>query len=127
MAPRRVLVVEDDDGIAGVLVDLLADEGYDVRRAADGRAGLALLEAWPPDLVLLDLMMPVLDGQGFRRAQLGLGGRLAEIPVVLLTGAREGAARGEQLGAAASIVKPFELDVVTETVAALCPPPGASG
>jgi len=58
----RVLVVEDDASIADVLVTALQEEGYSVRGAADGRTALATVKDWQPGVVLLDLMLPVLDG-----------------------------------------------------------------
>ena len=66
----RVLVVNDDARLAESVQTLLAEEGYEARVAHDGLAAIRTLERWPADLVLLDLMMPHLDGWGFlaRRA-----------------------------------------------------------
>jgi DNA-binding response OmpR family regulator len=111
-----VLVVEDDDAIALVVEDLLQGEGFDVRRAAEGKAGLQLLCDFAPQVVVLDLMMPVLDGWGFRAEQLRLAPRFAEVPVVVLSGAREATTAGAELRAAAVVVKPFELDALTAAV-----------
>src|SRR5581483_10950225 len=69
MTARRVLVVEDDRGIRDLLAAVLTDEGFDVRQAANGKEALAVLERWQPDAILLDLMMPVMDGWTFRREQ----------------------------------------------------------
>jgi CheY-like chemotaxis protein len=65
----RVLVVDDDELIRDTLATALADEGYAVRVAADGRAALDSLHEWRPDLIVLDLMMPEMDGYAFRAAQ----------------------------------------------------------
>ncbi|MEX2373035.1 MAG: response regulator, partial [Dehalococcoidia bacterium] len=62
-APVRVLVLEDEDSIRRLTVDLLTDEGFEVRAAPDGRQGLAILDEWRPDVIVLDLMMPVMDGR----------------------------------------------------------------
>ncbi|MGZ6027870.1 MAG: response regulator [Myxococcaceae bacterium] len=63
MAPPPVLLVEDDPDIVLALSDLLAEDGFDVRAAADGRSASAMLEAVPrPCVVLLDLHMPVMNG-----------------------------------------------------------------
>jgi CheY-like chemotaxis protein len=116
----RVLIVEDDESIATALVDTLRDEGYDARCAANGQEGLAVLASWTPQVILLDLMMPVMDGRSFRIAQRALPGRLGELPVIVLSGARDAHARAEEIGAVAAIAKPFDLDVVLSTVARIC-------
>jgi CheY-like chemotaxis protein len=92
----------------------LADEGYDVRAAADGRAALALLATWQPHVIVLDLMMPVLDGWGFRARQLATPGA-ADVPVIVLSAARD--LRVELLRPAAVVPKPFNLESFLETVA----------
>ncbi len=94
----------------------LADEGYDVRAAPDGRAALALLETWRPHLILLDLMMPVLDGWGFRARQLATPGA-EDLPVIILSAARD--MRVESLRPAAVVPKPFNLELLLDRVAAL--------
>jgi len=111
-----VLVVEDDAHIAEILVDVLGDEGYRVRRSANGREALDALAGWVPDLIVLDLMMPVLDGWSFRAAQRRLPGRASRVPVVVLTGARDAGVQASALAAAAVISKPFDLDDVVHTV-----------
>jgi CheY-like chemotaxis protein len=65
----RVLVVNDDARLASSVQSLLAGQGYEARTANDGMAALRVLAAWPADLVLLDLMMPRLDGFGFLQLQ----------------------------------------------------------
>jgi DNA-binding response OmpR family regulator len=112
----RVLVVEDDDAIALVLEDLLVGEGFDVQRAANGRTALDMLMTFRPHVIVLDLMMPILDGWGFRTMQRGLDPDLATIPVVILSGAREATAASIELDAAAVVVKPFALDELVETI-----------
>lgn len=113
----RILVVEDDDAIALVLEDLLTGEGYLVDRAAHGAAALSMLESFQPHVIVLDLMMPVLDGWGFRAAQRSLTPELARIPIVVLSGARDAADAAEELGASALVVKPFGLDALLEAIA----------
>ena len=78
-----VLVVEDDPHIAGVLTDLLEDEGYRVRLGVDGQA-LAAALADPPRLVLLDVMMPGMDGIEVCRRLKG-DPRTRDVPVVFVT------------------------------------------
>jgi two-component system chemotaxis response regulator CheY len=114
--PERVLIVEDDDAIAMVLEDLLIGEGFEVRRAPNGRIGLELLEQFLPNVVLLDLMMPVLDGWGFRAEQTRMRPELARIPIVVLSGARDATAAAADLNAAAAVIKPFAIDPLAEAV-----------
>ena len=78
----RVLVVNDDVRLAESVQMLLSEVGYETRVAYDGEAALRTLERWPADLVLLDLMMPHLDGWGFlaRRAE---EPQLARAPVLV--------------------------------------------
>ena len=117
---HRVLILEDDEQIATVLEDTLREEGYEVRCVPNGREGLALLAQWSPDVIILDLMMPVLDGPSFRAAQRQLPPATAEVPVIVLSGARDARAQAEAMAAAAAIAKPFELDDVLSTVGRLC-------
>jgi DNA-binding response OmpR family regulator len=113
---RRVLVVEDDDAIALVLQDLLVSEGFAVERAANGAIALDLLPEFRPNVIVLDLMMPVLDGWGFRVRQRALSSELATVPVVVLSGAREASTAASELQAAAVVVKPFVLDVLVDAI-----------
>ena len=79
---KRVLVVNDDVGMAQSVSTLLGEFGYDVRLAYDGARGLEMLSQWPADLVLLDLIMPVLDGWSFLK-QLRASTELPQ-PIVLV-------------------------------------------
>jgi CheY-like chemotaxis protein len=119
----RVLVIEDEDTIGHVIAETLAEEGYEVRRARNGREALGILEGWLPQLILLDLMMPVMDGGIFRAAQQRLEGGVAEVPVIVLSGAREVRTRAAELGAVAALSKPFELDQLVEAVGRWIRPP----
>jgi DNA-binding response OmpR family regulator len=112
----RVLVVEDDDGIALVIQDLLEGEGFEVQRAPNGRAGLLLLHDFQPDVIVLDLMMPVLDGWGFRAEQRQLASPLSQVPVVILSGARDAANAAINLDAVALVAKPFALEALIEAI-----------
>ncbi len=105
--PRRILVIEDDRAIRELLVELLRDEGYETRSAGNGAEGLDQIE-WPPDLILLDVMMPVMDGPTFRARQLELQAPLNEIPVILLTARRYGSPQIAAMHVNATVLKPFE-------------------
>jgi DNA-binding response OmpR family regulator len=92
-------------------------EGYEVLEAADGDAGLDMVRLERPDLVLLDVMMPGLDGWQFMK-EIKADDELAEIPIVLLTARvqREDEIRGWLSGAADYLPKPFNPSTLTEVV-----------
>ena len=102
----RVLVVEDDEAIADVLRRTLRQEGHEVRSAADGVAALALAEEFVPDLVILDLGLPKLDGsEVLRRLR-----RESDVPILVLTARTELEDRVDGLDSGADdyLMKPFE-------------------
>lgn len=118
MERRTVLVVDDQEDIRLMCRVNLALEGYDVLEASDGARALSLLAEHRPDLVLLDVMMPVVDGwQVLDRIK--ADPRLATMPVVILTARvqREDELRGWSAGAADYLSKPFNPSVLTEVVA----------
>ena len=115
-APSTVLVVEDDDAIRDVLEAALADEGYAVRAVRQGQAALEALRDSPPDVVLLDLMLPVLDGWGFLEERVRLGLALDTRVIVLSASRRAAALERERLAVWAVVAKPFELDDLLTTV-----------
>jgi CheY-like chemotaxis protein len=111
----QILVVDDDSDLREIISMVLAAEGHEVRAAVDGFAALAELRCRRPSLILLDMMMPGLDGEGFLKA-LRTDPSQADVPVVILTahpGARE---RATALGAAGCLVKPVELAELLATV-----------
>jgi DNA-binding response OmpR family regulator len=117
MKRSRILVVDDDGDIRGLLRELLARAGYDVVEAESGKAGLRQFYAAPPDLVLLDVSMPELDGwQTLERIR-----DLSEVPVMMLT-ARAGElekVRGLKGGADDYVTKPFGRQELLARVEAL--------
>jgi two-component system, chemotaxis family, chemotaxis protein CheY len=119
MAARLgVLVVDDDPDLRAFMAAALEDSGYEVRNADDGGAALMLLREWRPDLILLDLMTPRLDGWAFRQAQLAQES-LAAIPVVVMSAGYGAPDEAAKLAIAAGLDKPFDLDELLATVAAL--------
>lgn len=114
----RVLVVEDDPGIAEGLKLNLALEGYVVRIAATGPEGLELVRRWQPALVVLDLMLPLMDGMQVLRT---LREEANQVPVLILSarGDETDRLRGFRLGADDYVVKPFSLPELLARVAAM--------
>ena len=113
--PSRVLIVDDEPSVRAVLALIFEEEGCVVRTAENGSKALELLQGWQPDLILLDLMMPVMDGQTFRTEQRRRGA-FADVPLVVLSAARDAAVQAEQLGAATVVHKPFEIAEMLEIV-----------
>ena len=109
---RKVLVVEDDAELRGILVEALEEEGYRVVAAGDGLEALDLVRRDLPDVVLLDLGLPLLDGQEFADAC-----RTAQRPVriVVVSGAEVPPAMAN-MGAVAQVRKPFDMDELLGTV-----------
>ncbi|HEX9530466.1 MAG TPA: response regulator [Acidimicrobiales bacterium] len=116
----EVLIVDDEPDIRGVLAFTLEDAGYAVREAANGAEAITALGAHAPDLVVLDLMMPGVDGFGVLRSrrQLGLA---ADARVIILTAktAERDFVRGWELGADEYLTKPFDPDVLLAKVRSL--------
>ncbi len=90
---NHILIVDDQPDLAGMMAELLADAGYATRTASDGRAALAEVQADPPDLLLLDVQMPELDGFEVA-AMLKADPATATIPIIMVS-AHEG--RGARL------------------------------
>jgi DNA-binding response OmpR family regulator len=113
----RILVVDDDDDIRGLLRTLLERIGAEVHDAADGRAGLREFHAWRPNLVVLDVSMPELDGW----AVLERIRDMSEVPVLMLTarGDELERVRGLHAGADDYVVKPFGKQELVARVQAL--------
>ena len=123
----RVLIVEDDDDIAQVLQRSLRLEGYETRIAADGEAALGAANDFVPDLVVLDLGLPKIDGMDVARRL-----RAADdVPILMLTArdALESRVEGLDAGADDYLVKPFERQELLARLRALLrrrPPRGAA-
>jgi DNA-binding response OmpR family regulator len=123
----RVLVVEDDEEIAQVLKRSLRLEGYEVRSAADGVEALETARAFVPDLVILDLGLPRLDGVDVARRLRGDG----DVPILVLTArdALDAKVEGLDAGADDYLVKPFEREELLARMRALLrrrPPRGSA-
>jgi CheY-like chemotaxis protein len=110
----RILVVDDNDLQRDVLEDILGSEGYEVRLASSGAEALAAARAAPPDIVVLDLMLPDTDGATVL-ASLRSEPSLAAMRVVVTTGLRSPSVR-RLPGVDAALFKPFELRELLATL-----------
>lgn len=104
---KTILVVDDDPGILALVELVLTDEGYRVRTALDGRKGLQIVEGSMPDLILLDLKMPGMNGWEFARRFHDEYG--CQVPIVALTASSNCKEQIDELGAVDKISKPFDL------------------
>jgi len=110
MSTPQILMIEDDARLAQMVSEYLAQSGFGVRHAADGQAGLAQLQEHVPDLVILDLMLPDIDGLEVCRRIRALPGALAKVSVLMLTAKGDPMDRiiGLEIGADDYLPKPFE-------------------
>jgi len=117
-AQHHILVIDDDSHLLVTLADCLRYEGYQVTAAANGPEGLRHLESITPDLILLDVMMPGMDG-GEVAQKIRANFRLADIPIIYLSAAfsKEDEQRyGGVLAGEPFIAKPVEIDMLLERV-----------
>ena len=122
---QTILVVEDETSIAEMLTLLLELEGYQVRQARNGQLALDLLAGLDPDLILCDVMMPLIGGPAFVVALRRIA-RFADVPVVLMSaGLDEIAGMDGMIND--YLRKPFKIDLLLATVRRLLPPTAATG
>lgn len=114
---KKILIVDDEFDIVDVLGDVLTVEGYQVVTASNGREGLMRLRDTIVDLVLLDCMMPIVDGPEMLRL-MREDERLLNVPVVMMSAA-EMRRQVQALGCSAFLKKPFDLNTLLQTVARL--------
>jgi DNA-binding response OmpR family regulator len=125
--PGKILVVDDDPDILDAVTMILESQGYQVSTARDGIEGLATLKAENPDLMILDLMMPKMDGFAVcKELQDPRWSKYKDIPILILTSVREEASRrryeletGLELDVDDYIEKPMAPDVLLERVGRL--------
>ena len=114
-SPRRILLVEDEPAMRAVVAETLRGEGYVVDEAGDGVEGLGRLRSVRPDLNLLDMAMPGLDGRSFldqRRAE----SAAHDIPIVIVSATPVLAPEPQEASVVAIVVKPFELEALLAMV-----------
>jgi CheY-like chemotaxis protein len=114
VAGDRILVIDDDDSIRQIVHLCLSDEGYRVREASNGEVALQVLGNFNPELILLDLRMPVMNGWEFARRYRTLPGPHA--PIVAFVAALNAIEECRDLETAAIVSKPFDLDELLSAV-----------
>ncbi|MEP6911601.1 MAG: response regulator [bacterium] len=117
--PATILIADDHDDNRELLQILLVNAGYDVREAKDGSECLAIARAERPDLIVIDLSMPVLDGWGVFR-ELSADERTRTIPCMAVTAHAEmDHGQALQAGLSAYVTKPYSSEALLETVASV--------
>jgi CheY-like chemotaxis protein len=111
---KRVLVVEDEARIQELLIMLLSDENYEVAAVANGLMALEQLSTFQPDIIVLDLLMPVMDGPTFLQAYRQSPHR--QVPVIAISASKHFEADLKALGVAAFLLKPFDLNELVEHI-----------
>ncbi len=117
MSKKTILIVEDEESLLKLESILLTSKGFDVKGVTNGQAALDSIAEESPDLVLLDIMLPEIDGfEVCRRIKTDPATR--HLPVIMLTAkrSREDMAKGEKVGADWYITKPFKSAMVIETI-----------
>jgi DNA-binding response OmpR family regulator len=108
---QRILIVEDQADVAELIEVVLKGEGYTVAVAPDGAQGLMLARDWNPDLILMDVMLPGVDG-GALIARLRDEAGTSDIPIVAMSASSTLRERTEELEADALLSKPFDVDAL---------------
>ena len=102
-----ILVIDDEPSILEVTAAILEDAGYVVEKATNGQEGLQILREARPELVMLDMRMPVMDGWGFAKVLHNSG---STVPIVVLTAAQDAKGWAAEIGADAYLGKPYDMD-----------------
>ena len=114
--PPRILIVDDEPAVADLIEAVLVGEGYTVAIARDGAQGLLLARDWSPDLILMDVMLPGVDG-GTAIRRLKSDPETADIPIVAMSAGRTIRRQSDELtDADAALAKPFDIDALLAQV-----------
>ena len=112
---KKILVIDDDPGVVSLLQNRLVANNYDVQTASNGVAGQKLVHSFAPDLIILDIVMPDLDGYSLYQ-EIRSEYNLKMKPVIVLTGKREMGELLKMQGASVVITKPFKMEEVLQEV-----------
>ncbi len=110
----RILIIEDEENIQSLVEEVLSEEGYDVVVAEHGAAALALLDKWTPDVILLDMWMPIMDGWQFAQAYRQMSG--ARAPIVVMSAVLDAGDQPVEIEADSFLAKPLDLDELLDVV-----------
>ena len=114
--PKKILIVEDDSDFQDIYQLYLRGESYQVLTAYNGKEGLAVLEKETPDIIILDLIMPVMDGEEFY-VKLRAQQKWRSIPVIIASVNEKIPPRITELGGVSgNLRKPFKIDVLLEKI-----------
>ena len=117
--PKHILVVDDDPHIRKLITTCLTNQGFQVKVAHNGKDGLEMVKQLFPDLVLLDLNMPVMSGEAMcREIKDGYDKKLRSVPILMLTGKTSDVDRvvGMVMGANGYLTKPFDVKNLLESI-----------
>ena len=114
-----VLVVDDDPALTGLLTLFLNDAGYKAVAVNSSKRALEIIQRSPPDVILLDLMMPVVSGSTLCK-EVKASEITRHIPIIVISGDGRADTKWVEAGADACIIKPFDLDDVLEHIKRLC-------
>lgn len=122
MSGKKILIVEDEESLLRLESILLTSKGYEVKGVPNGQAALDSIAVDMPDLVLLDIMLPEIDGFEVCK-RIKFADDTSHIPVILLTAKKcqDDFARGQEVGADWYITKPFKSAMVIETIQRFLP------
>ncbi len=117
MSRKKILIVEDEESLLRLESILLTSKGYDVKGVSNGQAALEAIAVQKPDLILLDIMLPEIDGFEVCR-RIKAAKDTNHIPVIMLTAKKcqDDFSRGQEVGADWYITKPFKSSMVIETI-----------
>lgn len=117
MSRKKILIVEDEESLLRLESILLTSKGYDVKGVPNGQAALDAIASQKPDLILLDIMLPEIDGFEVCR-RIKTAKDTSHIPVIMLTAKKcqDDFSRGQEVGADWYITKPFKSSMVIETI-----------
>jgi DNA-binding response OmpR family regulator len=117
----KIVVVEDDQQLREIIAETLREDGYAVETADNGKAALGLVRRFTPDLLLIDLMMPYMNGEEFTAHVRKIAG-LESVPIIVVSAARRGPELGARIGAVEYLSKPFDLFELSERINRLLRP-----
>lgn len=123
---QTVLVVEDEFGVADVVVSALEDDGYRVVVAANGRQGMERLQEAAPDLIIMDFMMPIMDGAAMGEA-VRRHATFKDVPIIMTSAVSEAAVRQRFAAYQTFLRKPFRIQELLDAVQALIGGPNERG